>query len=480
MSKTINNIFYNVAYQILNMIIPLVTAPYISRVMGPDGVGVYSYSTSLANYFAVFMLLGIANYGSRTIAINTTKSKEELSKTFGEMYSFQLLSSVVVLMVYIGYLLFFEIEYKSALFAQIFYLFSVMLDIGWYFTGTGQFKITVTRGMVIKILQTIFIFAIVNDANDIIVYILIMTLGTLVGNLALWPIVLKQIYFVKINVKCIGKHIKPNLVLFLPLLASSIFVYMDKIMLQVITDATFNVGWYEYAEKIVRIPLTVVSAIGAVMMPKISAIASDGRGNALDKYMYISMRYIALLSSAMCFGIIAVAPELSVVYLGQEFLPCGPLMQALSCIIIFSSFANILRTQYLIPMKKDKSYAFSIIAGAVVNLILNALLISSFGAMGAVVGTVGAEVTVCLGHIWSVRKQLSLKRYFTEWVRFIICGTVMLILVRSIGSFVDNAAVKLIVEIICGIVSYCVLGLFVLIVKKDDLFMRILRKKGCD
>lgn len=478
MNKTLNNILYNVAYQILNMIIPLITAPYISRIMGPDGVGIYSYSTSVASYFAVFMLLGIANYGSRTIAINTNKSKEDLSTIFWGMYAFQLLSSVVVLLVYIGYLMFFEMEYKSALIAQFFYLLSVMADISWYFAGTGQFKVTVTRGMVIKILQTVSIFTFVNEANDIIIYILIMTFGTLVGSFALWPIVLKQICFVKISAKIVGKHVKPNLVLFLPLLASSVFVYMDKIMLQIITNTTSNVGWYEYAEKIVRIPLTVVSAIGVVMMPKISAMATKTGEVALGKYMQISMRYIALLGSAMCFGIGAIAPELSVVYLGNEFFPCGSLMQLLSCVIIFSSFANILRTQYLIPMKKDRAYVFSIIAGAVVNLLLNMMLIPPFGAMGAVVGTIGAEVTVCLGHVWSVRKQLPLKKYFKEWLHFVLCGVIMLIFVRSIGAFVESLSSRLAVEIMLGIVSYCVLAVLVLFAKKDDLFLRLLRKRS--
>lgn len=476
MNKTLSNLIYNVSYQILNMIIPLITAPYIARVMGPSGVGVYSYSTSVANYAAVFMLLGIANYGSRTIAFAMNKDKEVLSKKFWEMYLMQLLSSIIVLLVYVGYLLFAEVEYRTVLFAQIFFLFSVMLDISWYFTGTGQFRVTVTRGVIIKVLQTVLIFLFVKRAEDITVYILIITIGTLIGQLALWPIALKQISLIKVNIRTVIPHIKPNLVLFLPLLASSVFVYMDKIMLQIITDTTSNVGWYEYAEKIVRIPLTVVSAIGAVMMPKISAIASEKGEDEVGTYMDVSMRYMALLSSAMCFGIIAIAPELSIVYLGKEFAPCGVLMQALSCIIIFSSFANVLRTQYLIPMKKDRSYAVSIIAGAVVNLILNMILIPLFGAMGAVVGTIGAEMAVCVGHIWSVREKLNLKDYFKEWISFLICGVTMFLSVRVVGPIITNLYIRLVVEILVGFVVYCVLALIVLHIRKDDFLSRILRR----
>ena len=479
MKKTLNNIIYNMAYQILNMIIPLITAPYISRIMGPDGVGVYSYSTSVANYFAIFMHLGIANYGSRTIAINMNKGKEKISKSFWEMYAFQLISSIAMLVVFCWLMIVFDIKYKMAFMAQIFYLLSVMLDVGWYFVGTSQFKITVTRSMIIKILQTFFIFTIVNDASDIIVYILIITVGTLVGNLALWPLVLKQICFVKVKIKNIKQHIKPNLVLFMPILASSVFVYMDKIMLQIMTDETSNVGWYEYAEKIVRIPLMLISAIGAVMMPKISALISEKGEKILEKYMYVSMRYIALLSSAMCCGIVAVAPELGIVYLGEKFRPCGSLMQALSCIILFSSFSSILRTQYLMPMCKDKSYAISIILGAGSNLSLNIIFIPMFGAMGAVIGTIGAEVVACMVHIWSVRKRLPLKLYFKEWFHFMSIGVVMLILVRSIGTFVESISVRLIVEVVLGIISYCIISLFVLIGKKDDLLLHFSRRKGC-
>lgn len=478
MNKTLHNVIYNISYQVLNMIIPLITAPYIARVMGPSGVGVYSYSTSIANYAAVFMLLGIANYGSRTIAFTASRGKEALSKKFWEMYLMQAVSSTIVLLVYGGWILLTDMEYKTALLAQVFFLLSVSLDISWYFTGTGQFKITVARGVIIKVLQTVLIFALVKNERDLIVYILIITVGALVGQFALWSVALKQIGFAKVSIRTIKGHIKPNLILFLPLLASSVFVYMDKIMLQIITDVTSNLGWYEYAEKIVRLPLTVISAIGAVMMPKISSLVSEKGETEAGTYMGVSMRYIAAISSAMCFGIFAIAPELSVVYLGQDFAPCGALMQALSCIIIFSSFANILRTQYMIPMKQEKSYATSIIAGSVVNLLLNLIFIPMFGAMGAVIGTIGAEASVCVGHIWNVRKKLSLRQYVRDWIHFILCGVFMLLMVRGIGLLISEIRVRLVVEIAIGVLIYSGVATTVLCMKKDKFILRILKKRG--
>ena len=479
MNKTIKNLILNISYQVLNIIIPLITAPYIARVMKPEGVGIYSYSNSVAGYFALFMLLGIANYGSRTIAMNVSKGKKALSEKFWEMYLFQIIVSIIGIAVFILFVAVSGGEYKTALYAQVFYLLSVALDISWYFTGTEQFKLTVVRGFLIKLMQTAAIFIFVKSSKDLLLYILIITVGTLLGKISLWIPLLKQISFEAITFKGVVSHIKPNLILFIPLFASSIFVYMDKIMLGIISSSS-DLGLYEYAEKIVRLPLTVISAIGAVMIPKISMLVSRDDSNSVQKYMNISMRYISLLASAMSFGIAAIATDLSVVYLGEEFAECGLLMRIMSIIIIASSFANIIRTQYLIPMKKDRVYASSIVLGAVINLILNIIFIPFLGSMGAAIGTVGAEISVLVGHIIGVYRELPLKKYLAEWISSLLCGLVMLVLVSFVTSFIQSNEVRLIVGILLGIVIFCILALVILVRKKDDFLLNILKRRECD
>ena len=476
MNKTIKNLIFNISYQVLNIIIPLITAPYIARVMKPEGVGIYSYSNSVAGYFALFMLLGIANYGSRTIAMNASKGKKVLSEKFWEMYIFQIAASIIGIAVFILFVAVSGGDYKTALYAQVFYLLSVALDISWYFAGTEQFKLTVVCGFLIKLMQTAAIFVFVKSSKDLLLYILIISVGTLLGKISLWIPLLKQISFEAITLKGVVKHIRPNLVLFIPLLASSVFVYMDKIMLGVISSSS-DLGLYEYAEKIVRLPLTVISAIGAVMMPKVSALISSDDSNSAQKYMNISMRYISLLAAAMSFGIAAIAKDLSVVYLGEEFAECGLLMQVMSIIIMVSSFANIIRTQYLIPMKKDSIYAVSIVSAAVVNLILNIIFIPILGSIGAAIGTVGAEISVLAGHIIGVYKELPLKKYLSEWITSLLCGAVMLVLVDFATSFIPNNAVRLTGGIILGIAIFCILALFVLAQKKDDFILKIFRRR---
>lgn len=476
MNKTIKNIFFNISYQILNIIIPLITAPYIARVMTPNEIGVYSYSSALAGYFAVFMLLGIANYGSRTIAMNSQKGKSELSAKFWEMYSFQIFASMIGIILFVFLSFFLNSDYKLALFAQIFYLISIALDVSWYFTGTGQFKSNVTRGFVVRILQTVLIFLLVKSSKDVLAYILIMSIGSLLGNFTLWLLAMKQISFRRVSLKSILTHIKPNLVLFIPLLASSVFVYMDKIMLGAITTNA-DLGLFEYAEKIVRIPLAIVSAIGAVMMPKISSLASQKNETDINKYMSMSIRYISLLACVMCFGIIAIAPEFTFFYLGEAFAFSGLLMQIMSIIILFSSFANILRTQYLIPYSKDRDYVLSIVLGAFVNLVLNAILIPLWGSVGAVIGTIGAEMFVLIGHLVATRKDLTLKRYFSQWGYSLLCGLIMFIAVKFAVSFLDSNLYKLIVGIATGGFVFIIAAATMLIIQKDELILKIFKRR---
>ena len=468
MSKTTKNLFLNISYQIFSILVPLITAPYIARVMTPHEIGIYSYSSSFAGYISVFMLLGISNYGSRTIAMNLQKTKLELSKVFWEMYAFQGFSSLLGITAFLIAIPFLDPLYRPAVFAQIFLLLSVALDISWFFMGKGQFKVAVVRGSVTKVLQLIAIFLIVKSPNDLLWYVLIMSAGSLIGNVLLWVVALRQISCCRISFGNIVSHIKPNLVLFLPLLASSVFVYIDKIMLGSLSN-TVDLGWYDYAEKIVRIPLTVISAIGAVMMPLISSIVAQKDSTNEGRYMIASMRYVSLFASISFFGILSISPEFVLLYFGESYTECGGLMQMMAAIILFSAFANILRTQYLIPQKKDRAYVLSIASGAVVNVFLNALLIPHMGGMGAALGTVGAELFVFVSHLVATRKALPLGKYVFEWFFALLCGLIAFLIMEAITPLFDNIYWRFGVGFVVGVTVYLILAVLCLLCRKDQM-----------
>lgn len=469
------NIFYNVFYQIAIIIIPILTAPYLSRVVGKEGVGIYSYSSSVASYFALFILLGVGNYGARTIA-RTRDDKLLCSKNFWGIYALQLICSVIVIGAYIGFIIFTKSKYQTAFIIQILYLLSVVLDINWYFVGTEQFKITVRRGMFIKFVQVASIFIFVKSPNDIYKYIIIMTSGVLLGQILLFPILLKQVCFVKIGIRDIFAHLIPNLILFVPILATSVFTIMDKIMLEMINHDIAAVGIYEYSEKIVKLPVGVITAIGAVMLPKISNLLANNQESLSSSYFRMSMKYIGILVVAMAFGIAGVAPVFAIVFYGNDFSECGGIITMLSIILITSSWANIIRTQYLIPQEKNNIYITAVISGAITNLVLNYIFIPRFGAIGAAIGTIGAEMILCLIHTVGVWKKLELKIYLRYWVSYILCGMVMFFCVRLLEIKMGVSILTLIVQVVLGAIIYVVLISILLYLKKDEVFMKYKKK----
>ena len=205
MNNPKKNFIYNLIYQILILIIPLITAPYLSRVVGADGVGTYSYTYSIVYYFMLLTLLGINNYGNRSIA-KVRDDKRKLSKTFWSLYLFQLLMGVIMLIAYISYLYLFDVKYRNIAIIQTLFIISAMLDINWLFFGLEEFKKTITRSTFVKIGNVILIFLLVKTKNDLWKYTLIMSGMTCLSQLILWSFLRKRISFVKININRLLKN----------------------------------------------------------------------------------------------------------------------------------------------------------------------------------------------------------------------------------------------------------------------------------
>lgn len=333
------NFIYNIFYQILVIIIPLITTPYIARVIGAEGVGIQSYTYSIANYFVLFAMLGVNNHGNRSIAM-VRDDKEKLSKTFWSIYSLQAIMAIVMIVIYIGYTMSFVMENKIIACIQLIYIISALLDINWFFFGMEQFKITVTRNTIIKLLTMLSIFIFVKDKNDLYLYSLILALGILLSQSILWLYIKKYISFVKVKKEDIIKQIKPNLILFIPVIAISLYKIMDKIMLGSMSNMV-QVGFYENSEKIINIPLGIITALGTVMLPKMSNLQAKGLEEESKKYIDLSIQFAMLLAIGSAFGLIGVGPKLIPIFLGSEFISCISIVSLLSVTILFLAWANV-------------------------------------------------------------------------------------------------------------------------------------------
>lgn len=489
MNKVQKNFLYNVLYQILLIILPLITAPYVSRILGPTALGEYAYTYSVAYYFLLIAMLGISNQGNRSIAA-VQDQPQEVSKVFWSLYKIQAITFAIALILYVGYLMMFVKNNIIIATIQLIYIVSGLFDISWLYFGLEKFKVTVVRNCVIKLITVAAIFIFVKSPDDLWVYAVIMSTGMLLSQLYLWLQIKQYVVFKRTNIRECIRHIRPILILFIPVIAYSIYKVMDKIMLGAMTNYE-QVGLFESAEKIINIPMGIITALGTVMLPRMSNIIAKGDTHKTNEYIRISFKVITIIASAIAFGLMGVSNVLAPVFFGEGFEGCSSIISLLSYTVVFIAWANIIRTQYLIPMHRDSVYLFSTIFGAVINLLINIVLIPKYHANGAAIGTIAAEFTVMIVQMIAVAKILPVYKYVLSYVPIIVIGFIMNVIVSYLGMIMDTSVVTLLVQVSVGGLFFILAVLCFLKITKDELWdsfiavihsitFRIKNKKGAE
>lgn len=472
------NIGLQTAFQILNTCLPLITAPYLSRVLGATSLGIYSFTSSIVLYFTLFAMLGTVNYGTRTIAIKKG-NKEELSRNFWGIFSLQVIVTAFCLVAYVFYMIKICQDNYTIAWLQGITVISCFFDVSWLFFGIENFKFTVVRSMEIKILTVVSILFWVKSPEDLWLYTLIMSIGTLANQIVLWAYVPRYVSIVKISMKDIFSHIKPNIVLFIPLLAMSVYHIMDKTMLGILSSYE-QCGYYYNADKLINIPLCVINGVGTVMLPRMTALYNYGKREEANSLFMVSLEGIALVSIAMGCGIAAIAEEFIPFFFGKGYDTCIRLTMVLSPVLVIKGLTNTIRTQYLVPLKKEKYYINSVLSGAATNLVFNFVLIPRLGAMGAVLGTIFAELVACLIQFCVIAKEFYFRKYIQNCMLYILSGIIMFFVVRILSMFQLGLMFKLILEITVGVIVYVGLtGFWVYITKSqiyDEIFSGFIRQ----
>lgn len=461
------NFAYNLLYQLFILITPLVTAPYISRVFGPEGVGLYSFNYSIATYFVYFCLLGINNYGVREIA--KCQTREERHQTFSNVYYTQLMVSLFVVLIYTLYL--FSLTGLKFVVALCFvpYVVSGLLDINWFFFGTERFAVTTIRNCIVKILLIIFVFLLISKKEDVWIYCLIISLAALLTQIIMWFSFLKTEKLVKPDTSQFWKHLKGLIILFVPVLAVSLYRIMDKIMLGFLSSNN-QVGYYENAEQIISVPGTITTALGISMLPRMTSVLSSNEERKFDVLFRNSVFFVEFICFPMAFGVLAVSDVFIPLYYGQDFFYSSNILKILCISFAFASLASVLRTQYLIPKNKDKIYIGSVICGACVNLIINAILIPALDGIGAAIGTVVANAVVAIYQFVFVFKEYKNVKSYLLGLPFILFGFLMYLTVVLVSSFLKFDGLGLfLIQILIGSISYIIFAFpFLFYAKKKN------------
>lgn len=464
------NYIYNLIYQILVIILPLITTPYISRVLGAENIGIYSYTLSITTYFILFGTLGVASYGHREIAY-VQESMEKRSKVFYEINIMRLITlSISMVFFYSCFCLHgrYSMYYKILLLEII----ANCIDISWFFQGMEEFKKTVTRNIVIKFVSVICIFLFVKSRTDLGLYILIYVLSTFLGNALLWFYLPKYITKVKWKELNFFRHLKPMISLFIPQIAIQMYTVLDKTMIGAIVPDKAETGFYEQSQRIIKILLTLATSLGTVMAPRIANTFAKGDYEKIKEYMLSSFSFILMIAFPLLFGIISISSNFVPIFFGSGYDKVILLMNIISPIILFIGLSNVIGTQYLLPTKQHKKYTISVLMGACVNFILNLFLIKKYASVGASVATVIAECCVTCMQFYLVRKELKIKDVLKISHKYFIASIIMFIVSILIGYTINNNLLSLIVQVPVAMLIYFSL----LFLMKDTMFLQGIKK----
>ncbi|MGG0185085.1 oligosaccharide flippase family protein [Bacillus rhizoplanae] len=469
MSKIISNYLFTVTYQLLLMLTPFITTPYVSRILKAKGVGIDAYVSSVVQIFAIFIILSIPLYGSRQIAIK--RNQEDRSNEFWSIFFVQIIFSVCNILIYFIFINIATTEYKELFFIHFFTLLAYSIDVSWYFMGKEEMKKIAIRNMLVKIVGIILTFALVKQYNDLSLYVFINASTLFIGQLIMWKPLLKEVTFERISFRNLKAHFMPILVLFIPQLMIQVYILVNKIILGNISGE-IEVGYYNQANKIIRLALGVVTAIGTVLLPRMASEFAKGNSVQMKKYVNYTLQFILMITLPMTFGLVAIAPNFVKWFLGAEFFPVSTLIIIMSPVILFVGLANVFGVQVLISTNQHKKYSIAVTVGAILSLIVNFVLVYNFASVATTISLVVAEAAGALISMYYARSYFSLKYLLRLLLKYSFLSTLVLISVGIVGNLVSTSPILLtIIQMLIGALVYFI-GL---IMTKDPIIMRLLK-----
>ena len=486
------NYIYNMVYQVLILFLPLITTPYLSRVLGAEGIGIYSYTYTIVTYFILFGSLGVALYGQREIAY-AQENVEVRKKVFLEIIIFRFITIGLATIAY--FFLFingekYQIYYRILLLELI----AGAFDISWFFQGMEEFKKTVTRNVIVRICSVSLVFVFVKTKEDLATFTLIYSLADLIGNLSLWIYLPKYLRGIKVKNINVLQHLPQITLLFIPQITNQLYKMLDTTMLGKLVENKAEVGFYEQGQKVIRLLLTIVTSLGIVMIPRMASTFASGDKDKINEYMKMSFRFVFFLAFPIMFGIISISKDFVPIFFGEGYDKVVLLINIISPIILLMGIANVIGTQYLLPTKRQKEYTISIVVGVVVNFILNYILISRYSAIGASIATVISQIVVDLMQAHYVKKEINFKEMLKTGYKYLLASIVMFIFCRlaqflvylpifsdaiialsnSLKTTITNMTyiISILMQILIGVIVY----IGILIVLKDQYIYIVINK----
>jgi len=474
------NFIYNTLYEILVIISPLITAPYVSRIFEADGVGVYSYTSAVASYFTMFAALGIKSYGQREIARHRD-NPQQASKLFWELELLCISTTFLSLLIWCLVIIF-STEYTAYYAVLTVTVAATAFDISWFWKGQEQYKFIVIRNSAVKIIGIIILFVFVREKNDMLLYISLIAISGLIGNISMWANLSK--YLVKIDRKTLSvkKHLSQTMVYFIPTVATSIYTVLDKVMLGWIVNSEIENGYYEQATKLINICKTLVLSINTVVSARLSFLFSKEMHDEIKEKMKAVVNFLLLIAIPVTLGLIGVASNFVPWFFGDGYEKTITVVYIMSPLLIIIGISNCLGSLYFVPSGQRARSNKAIIAGGLTNLFFNTFLIYLFQSSGAAIATVTAEIVITVMYLYMAKDYFNascILKY--SWKRLISAGF-MLAVVIVLKSIIEEPLLLIIAQVGLGAAVYavCLIALRDKLVTENlsKIFKSIFKRKG--
>lgn len=464
------NAILNMIRTLMGVIFPLITFPYSSRVLGPEGIGKVNFANSIIAYFSIISGLGIANYATREAA-KLRDNRIELSKFSKEIF---LINSTSTLIAYILFFISIFIvpkfeNYRLLLCICSFTILFNTIGIAWLYTAVEDYFYITLRTIIFQIFSMILLFTTVKTLDDIFEYAGLMVLSSVGANVLNFIHSKKYIdFFQKAKIE-LKKHLRPIFVLFAMTVAVSVYTILDTSMLGFLTDDR-EVGIYTAATKINKIVLSMVTAMTAVLLPRLSYYAKLEDKSQFNELVYKGFYVLLLISLPCTVGLSILSKTIITLLSGTTFISAVTTMRIINPIIVIIGLSGFIGTQIFLPLNKEKLTLYSVIPGAMVNFTLNLILIPYLGANGAALSTLIAEFVVTAIQIFFLRKMYNLSIIAKLFFKYSVFSFIMAIPVILISKHFLNMYVAITLGTVVGALIYILL----LLITKDKILYAFL------
>lgn len=466
------NYIYNITLTILNMIFPLITFPYVTRVLGADGIGKVAFANSIVNYFVMFAGLGIPVYGIREIA-KVRNDKIAVDKIFSEIVIINFISTFIFSAIY-----YFSIfSNKLTIYKNNEFLFVIVglililnfINIDWLYQGFEQYKYITFRSLIFKVLSLVLLFITVRIKGDYVKYAALAIIAQSGSNILN---IINCRKLVSFNIKNIDlkKHIRPIIIIFFMGIAINVYNNLDSTILGVISGDVY-VGYYTAAVKINRMVISVITSLGVVLLPRLSYYIENDR-KQFDNLLNNSIQYVLFITIPSCVGLFLLAPNIISLFSGSEFIPAISAMRINIPVILFVAIANVTSLQILLPLKKEKQVMITNIIAAVLNVILNMIFIPKYQQNGAAFSSAVSEFVVTILQIYLCKDYILSKLANKKNLRYIIGSIIIIIEIMIINLLNLNYMINMLISIVIAASTYLIYLIFI----KDEIVIYIVNK----